>query len=85
MATICEFNKTPSIEYPLFWSYRVIGDTDIKDDIKKAVGNKKHKINFSKFSSGGKYMSFEVSVFVKDEKERLEIFKALKGIAKFVL
>lgn len=85
MATICELNNTPEIDYPLFWSYRVIGSGDIREKIEKVVASKEHKINFSKFSSGGKYISFEVSVFVKNENERVETFNALKSIAKFVL
>lgn len=85
VANICELNQTPKIEYPLFWSYRVITDGDLRDKILDIIKEYDHKISFSKHSKGGKYLSFEVVVFVKSDNERVLIFENLKRIAKFVL
>lgn len=85
MATICELNQTPEIEYPLFWSYRVIGEGDLRGEILNVVNDYEHKISFSKHSKGGKYMSFEVVVLVNSHSHRVGVFEELKKIAKFVL
>lgn len=87
MATICELNKKPEISYPNFWSYRVVTEnvSGKKDEIKEIVKEHKHSINFSKHSKGGKYISFEVSVFVASDNQRLMLFEELKKISKFVL
>ena len=88
MATICELNnKKPEISYPNFWTYRVIVDTkeNAKAKVEEKISNYEYKITLSKHSSGGKYMSFEVSVKVASQNERDEIFEKLKEISKFVL
>lgn len=88
MANICDLNNQKAkIEYPLFWGYKVIvlADVDIKALAKQIVGDKDHKISKSNASKDGKYQSYDVSVFVLDERERLEIFVAFKNIAKYVL
>ncbi|MBE2984012.1 DUF493 domain-containing protein [Campylobacter sp. RM9344] len=88
MASICDINnQKPTISYPVFWEYKVIFDA--KDDVKKRVldivGNREHKLVFSKFSKDKKYASYNVNVLVFGDEERLEIFSALKHSAKFVL
>lgn len=88
MASICDLNdKKPDISYPVFWEYKVIFENDIDAQklISEIVLDRKHKITFSKFSKDKKYKSYSVNVFVLNESERLEIFSALKHIAKYVL
>ncbi|CZE46003.1 HP0495 family protein [Campylobacter geochelonis] len=88
MASICELNsKKPEISYPNFWEYKVIMDSKEHDEkkLEEIVANKEHKISFSKHSNGGKYMSFNVSVLVNSEAERVELFEKFKKISKFVL
>jgi len=76
-----ELTKTnPEIEYPLKWTYKVIGLDRAK--ISAAVAsciNKEYNFSSSRVSSGGKYQSFTVEVIVKNENERLQIFKALSA------
>ncbi|MDL0089026.1 HP0495 family protein [Campylobacter gastrosuis] len=88
MVNILDFDtQKPKIQYPLFWQYKVIFDIniDVKDVVKEILGDREHKISFSKFSKDKKYQSYEISVFVLDERERLEIFSALKHVSKYVL
>lgn len=87
MANICDLNKKPAIEYPNFWEYKLIldADTSAKDIAQEIVGNRKYKLEFSKFSSDKKYASHNLSVLVNSENERLELFEALKKRAKYVL
>ncbi|NLK67382.1 MAG: DUF493 domain-containing protein [Campylobacteraceae bacterium] len=87
MATICELNQKPEFSYPNLWTYRVIMETEQKAEakIEEKLSGYEKKIEFSKHSSGGKYMSFEARVMVKSEKDRDEVFEKLKEISKFVL
>lgn len=88
VANILDFNtQKPQIQYPLFWQYKAIfqNGIDVENQVKQIVGNRDHKITFSKFSKDKKYQSYEISVFVLDERERLEIFSALKHVSKYVL
>ena len=77
------------LEYPCQWSYRIIGDDEqnLRDAAASAVGNKKFKLSVSNRSAGGKYHSLNIELIVKDEAERLAIFKHLQDndAIKFVL
>lgn len=88
MANIYDLNdKKPEISYPIFWEYKVIfnADESAKDKIYDIVGTREHKITLSKMSRDKKYASYDLSVLVLSEQERLEIFSALKHSAKYVL
>lgn len=88
MANICELNRTPDIKYPTFWEYKLVfgKDDDATEMIKKIlVDTQEYKIDFSRQSKNGNYQSYNVSVFVKDEKQRLDLFAKFKEIAKYVL
>ncbi len=66
------------IVYPLKWTYKVIGlDRDaISAAVEKCI-TKEYTFDFSNVSSGGKYQSFKVEVWVETEKERLDFFNRL--------
>jgi len=85
--TICDLNEKPEIEYPLFWEYKAIFERGkfSQNLLTPILGERNFKIAPSHTSKHGKYESFNISVFVNDENERLLIFKELKKIAKFVL
>nr|WP_211436913.1 DUF493 family protein [Campylobacter curvus] len=87
VANICDLNGKPDIKYPIFWEYKVIFDAseDANAKISQIVKDREHKVKFSKFSKDEKYASYDVSVLVFSEEERLEIFSALKHSAKYVL
>ena len=84
---ICDLNKEPKIDYPNFWEYKVIfqKDEEAQKIISDIVKEREHKLVFSKFSKDEKYASYNLSVLVNSDKERLELFSALKDVSKYVL
>lgn len=76
-----------TIEYPLLWEYKAVLQNEVsaKEKIENLLKNENFKIEFSKFSKGGKFISFKISVFVRDEKHKNAIFELLAKISKIVL
>ncbi len=84
-------NEKPIIEYPCPWGFKVIGNDEetvqaaIKDCLEKCicefdgVESALRPLQFgdSRQSGGGKYVSVGVTVEVKSEDERIDIFRAL--------
>ena len=88
MASICDLNnKKPKIDYPTHWEYKVIFDAsdEAEAKVKDIVKDREFKLVFSKFSKDKKYASYDLTVLVLSDEERLEIFSALKHEAKYVL
>lgn len=75
------------IEYPLFWEYKAVLQNEVsaKEKIENLLKNENFKIEFSKFSKSGKFISFKIRVFVRDEKHKNAIFELLAKISKIVL
>ena len=86
MACILGAEK-PKIDYPLFWEYKVVLDatTQKREQIDEILKGENYKIDFSRFSNGGKYMSFNASVFVNSDTHRNEIFERLRAHFKYIL
>jgi len=72
--------KKPHIQYPCNWSYRIIGQDEqlLKDAAVSVAADRAHTIKKSNTSSGGKYVSLNLTVTVSDENDRLRIFGELK-------
>ena len=87
MATTCDLNKEPEIIYPNFWEYKIIVlDGENAEAIAQGVvGERQQKITPSKSSKESKYKSYNLSVLVNSNQERLEIFSALRRVCKYVL
>lgn len=87
MATTCDLNKEPEISYPNFWEYKIIvlQNENAEAIAQSVVGERQHKITPSKSSKEGKYKSYNLSVLVNSNQERLEIFSALRRVCKYVL
>ena len=86
MATMCDLNKEPEISYPNFWEYKIVLDSENAQAIAQGVvGERQYKITPSKSSKEGKYKSYNLSVLVNSNEERLEIFSALRRVCKYVL
>ena len=68
------------IEYPIEWKYKVIGkDRDILiQTIDRILENREYRLQNSKTSSKGKYISLQVSTIVQSEEERNTIFQNLQ-------
>ena len=87
MATTCDLNKEPEIIYPNFWEYKIIvlDSENAQAIVQSVVGERQHKITPSKSSKEDKYKSYNLSVLVNSNEERLEIFSALRRVCKYVL
>ena len=71
--------QRPEINYPTRWTYVVVGEgeADLMEHIGRTMGDAEHVKNTSRTSTGGRYVSIEVSVVVTDEEQRLVLFRAL--------
>jgi len=71
----------PAIAYPCRWDYKIIGtDTGrIRAVIAVAVAGAEHTVADSNRSHTGKYCSVALTVAVRDEAHRNQIFMALRG------
>lgn len=68
------------IEYPLKWTYKIIGlDAPAMEAAVANCIKKEYDFSLSHVSSGGKYQSFSVDVVVENEEERLELFSVLSA------
>lgn len=68
----------PEIDYPCEWSYKLIGREEAA--LREAVDiivQADYSLVHSRKSTGGKYLSLELSLTVSTEEERLEIGKRL--------
>ena len=72
----------PEIQYPCEWYYRVIGSDRelITDRLSVVLRGFRYQFNESRESRTGKYVSFHVSLRVRNEEERNKIFIMLKDI-----
>lgn len=83
----CILEGKPEIDYPLNWDYKVIllADEDAKALFAKILVNEKYTFKASHASKAGKYESYLLSIYVKDEAHRLGLFALLKQHSKYVL
>ena len=74
--------NSPKIEYPCTWSFKIIGSdaAQITDAIVAMLEVFEYQFSESRHSRTGKYTSWNLSVHVKSEEERLAIFNGLKHI-----
>ncbi|HMA86892.1 MAG TPA: DUF493 domain-containing protein [Desulfosalsimonadaceae bacterium] len=72
--------QKPNIKYPCQWSYRIIGKEErlLREAAVSVTGDRPYTLRKSNTSSGGKYVSLNLTVTVLDENERLQIFGELK-------
>ena len=69
------------LTYPCPWTYTVIAETEeaARSAARGAVGALEHTFSFSRKSSGGRYLSFQLEVVVTSDNERLAVFRALQA------
>ena len=67
------------IDYPAHWEYRLIGadEAQLRAVVEQVVGAVEHRIAGARPSSGGKWISLAVEVFVLDEAQRDAFFQAM--------
>ncbi|HVO32874.1 MAG TPA: DUF493 domain-containing protein [Elusimicrobiota bacterium] len=75
-----ESSETPSIQYPCSWTYAVIGEAerDVRAAVEAVMGQRDHRVAFSKQSAQGKYTSLHVELTVTSEQDRNDLFVALQ-------
>ena len=68
-----------TLDFPCPWTYTVIGpDPDrLRTAIEGIVGDADHSITPSHESRHGKYLSLHLEVIVRNDEERLAIFRRL--------
>ena len=73
-------NKKAKIKYPCKWGYRIIVDkeTIIESVIFDVLDEVKYEISRSNTSRNGKYQSYNVSIEIISEQERLKLFDSFK-------
>jgi len=74
-------DSQPSIDYPTWWTYTVIGqDRDkLEQAIADVVAERGHKVSLSNTSSKGRYISLSLQLVVLNESERRQIFDGLRS------
>lgn len=90
MARVVNLNacdQKPEIDYPTFWEYKIIFEKGVNANAicQELLGQREFSCKFSHASKNDTYHSFLLRVFVDSEKDRLDLFAALKARAKFVL
>lgn len=65
----------PTIEYPCSWVYTVIGTNagEIRNAVHNTLGDIPHRLEMSRTSTGGRYVSLNLTVVVHDEATRHDI------------
>ena len=71
--------RTPEIDYPCRWTYRVIGrgEAPIRARIAHVVGDRAHTLAPSQTSAAGRYVSLVLELEVRDASDRDRIFADL--------
>ena len=69
----------PDISYPTRWSYRIVGTSEeaIRSLVLGLLINVEHELVVRRRSSGGRYISLDLSLIVQDEEGRLAIYERL--------
>jgi putative lipoic acid-binding regulatory protein len=77
---ITEITEKLDLTYPTDWKYRVIGFDEklLQIAIDEVLQDLEYSIRFGNRSSGGKFISFEISLSVETEEHRNKIFIDLK-------
>jgi uncharacterized protein len=74
-------DQRAKIDYPTLWTYKVIGrdEAGILEAIKDAIGQRDHEVKASKVSSKGRFLSYEVTLSVVNEDDRVGLFHRIQA------
>ncbi len=75
--------KEQIIDYPCKWPYKVIGSdrVRIEEEISTKLDHMQFEMSISNQSKKGRYVSFQVEVYVAGDDERMAVFDILKNIS----
>ena len=78
-----------NLSYPCPWDYQVIGEDEdsLRQAVEQVLAGAEHVLTLSNRSAKGRYLSLQLTVTVRDEVERLDLFEALRQhpAVRFVL
>jgi putative lipoic acid-binding regulatory protein len=74
-------DKKLEIEYPCHWDYKVIGfnEKSVSAAVLSILEFKKYALEVSNKSTGGKYVSFTLSVVVESDQDRTQLHNKLSS------
>lgn len=74
-------DQKPEINYPCQWQYKLIGPQSegLKQAVSEIINEYPHSLTPSKSSSSGKYVSYNLEVFVASQEVRDYYFKKLRS------
>jgi hypothetical protein len=73
--------RTPDIDYPCRWTYRIIGKDEgaLRSLVAALLEEREHYLELSNRSRGGRYTSLRLQVTVSDEADRKGLFASLSS------
>jgi putative lipoic acid-binding regulatory protein len=74
--------RRPRIDYPLRWTYKVIGSDarEIGNAVAGVLEGRDYELSFSNFSPRGRYLSMTLEVLVESDEVRNRIFASLGAL-----
>lgn len=75
--------QQPEIAYPCHWQYKLIGEKSdtLKQAVRDIIKESPHSLTPSQSSRTGKYVSYNLEVFVSSEEVRDYYFRELRSHA----
>lgn len=79
LACVETVQDRPEIEYPIRWTYQVIGEGEdvLFEHLTAVLADREHEKRVTRKSSAGRYTSIEVVLVVGSEAERLGFSRAI--------
>ncbi len=73
--------RGPDIEYPTRWGYRIVGTSAValRALVQEILGEHPHTLTASRTSRSGRYVSYHLTLVVRDEAHRLEVYTRLRA------
>lgn len=78
---LSEVTARLELEYPCHWVYKIIGEdaARLRQAVLQLIEGDAYTVSVSKTSSSGRYVSLNIDVEVRDERERTSIYEALRS------
>jgi len=73
-------DRRPDLIYPIRWSYRIVGTSAeiLRALVAEIMGPHEHALVPSRASRTGKYVSYHLTLVVRDEAHRLDVYERLR-------
>lgn len=76
-----EISERLEIEYPCTWLYKVIGTSApaLHQAVLEVIEGDAYTVELSNTSSGGRYVSLNIGVYVRTDTQRTGIYESLRA------